>query len=83
MIALVAILSVVACSKESFVVWQLPSQIDSIGNSYVVQTVGGKVIVMDGGFAAEKDYLRGFIDALGGKVDAWIISHPTTTISPH
>ena len=73
---MVALLSVVACSKESFTVWQLPSQIDSIGNSYVVQTAGGKVIVMDGGFAAEKDYLRGFIDALGGKVDAWIISHP-------
>ena len=76
LIAMVALLCVVACTKESFTVWQLPSQIDSIGNSYVVQTTGGKVIVMDGGFAAEKDYLRGFIDALGGKVDAWIISHP-------
>jgi beta-lactamase superfamily II metal-dependent hydrolase len=29
---------------------------------------------MDGGY--DTDYLRGFIDALGGKVDAWIISHP-------
>ena len=76
LIALVALLSVVACSRESFVLWQLPSQIDSIGNSYVIRTAGGKVIVMDGGFAAEKDYLRGFIDALGGSVDAWIISHP-------
>lgn len=76
LIALVAILGVVACSKESFVIWQLPSQVDTIGNSYVIRTVNGKVIVMDGGFEAEKDYLRGFIDALGGKVDAWIISHP-------
>lgn len=76
LIALVAILGVVACSKESFVIWQLPSQVDTIGNSYVIRTVNGKVIVMDGGFGAEKDYLRGFIDALGGKVDAWIISHP-------
>ena len=76
LIALVAILGVVACSKESFVLWQLPSQVDTIGNSYVIRTVNGKVIVMDGGFEAEKDYLRGFIDALGGKVDAWIISHP-------
>jgi beta-lactamase superfamily II metal-dependent hydrolase len=42
----------------------------------VIRTVNGKVIVMDGGYEAEKDYLRGFIDALGGKVDAWIISHP-------
>lgn len=76
LIALVALLSFISCEKESFVLWQLPSQIDSIGNSYVVQTANGKVIVMDGGFEAEKDYLRGFIDALGGKVDAWIISHP-------
>ena len=76
LIALVALLGVVACSKESFVLWQLPSQVDTIGNSYVIRTVNGKVIVMDGGFEAEKDYLRGFIDALGGKVDAWIISHP-------
>lgn len=76
LIALVALLGVVACSKESFVLWQLPSQVDTIGNSYVIRTVNGKVIVMDGGYEAEKDYLRGFIDALGGKVDAWIISHP-------
>ena len=76
LIALIALLSFISCEKESFVLWQLPSQIDSIGNSYVVQTANGKVIVMDGGFEAEKDYLCGFIDALGGKVDAWIISHP-------
>lgn len=76
LIALIVLLSFISCEKESFVLWQLPSQIDSIGNSYVVQTANGKVIVMDGGFEAEKDYLRGFIDALGGKVDAWIISHP-------
>ena len=76
LIALVALLSFISCENESFVLWQLPSQIDSIGSSYVVQTANGKVIVMDGGFEAEKDYLRGFIDALGGKVDAWIISHP-------
>ncbi|MBR4995999.1 MAG: MBL fold metallo-hydrolase [Alistipes sp.] len=76
LIALIALFGVVSCSKEGCVVWQLPSQIDTIGNSYVVQTAGGKVVVMDGGFVAEKDYLRGFIDALGGKVDAWIVSHP-------
>ena len=76
LIALIALLSFISCEKESFVLWQLPSQIDSIGNSFVVLTANGKVFVMDGGFEAEKDYLRGFIDALGGKVDAWIISHP-------
>lgn len=43
-----------------FTVWQLPSQLDTIGNSYVFRTRSGKVIVMDG----------------GTKVDAWFISHP-------
>lgn len=75
-LALVAMWFVACESQDSFTLWQLPSQIDTIGNSYVVRTVGGKLIVMDGGMAAEKDYLKGFIDALGGRVDAWIVSHP-------
>lgn len=66
------------CRKDdTFTLWQLPSTTDNIGNSYVIQTPGGKLIVMDGGFETERNYLRGFIDALGGgKVDAWFISHP-------
>lgn len=63
-------------SQETFTLWQLESQVDTIGNSYVIRTTGGKLIVMDGGMAVEKDYLRGFIDALGGEVSAWIVSHP-------
>ena len=54
-------------SQETFTLWQLESQVDTIGNSYVIRTAGGKLIVMDGGMAVEKDYLRGFIDALGGR----------------
>jgi flavorubredoxin len=65
------------CAKKTFTVWQLPSLADSIGNSYVIQTANGKLIVMDGGYESERNYLRGFIDALGdGKVDAWFVSHP-------
>lgn len=76
-LATVALLLTVGChAKKTFTLWQLESQVNTIGNIYVIRTHSGKVIVMDGGDEVEKDYLRGFIDALGGKVDAWFVSHP-------
>lgn len=70
------IISGCAEKKETFTLWQLPSQVNTIGNSYVIQSVNGKLIVMDGGTKDETEYLRGFISALGEEVDAWFISHP-------
>ena len=61
---------------KGFVMWQIPSHEDTIGNSYVFLTNGGKVIVMDGGHDVEANTLRGFIGALGNEVEAWFISHP-------
>ncbi len=61
---------------KGFTMWQIPSHKNTIGNSYVFQTRGGKVIVMDGGFPEEAFTLRGFIGALGNEVEAWFISHP-------
>lgn len=62
--------------KKTFTLWQLPSQADDHGNSYVIRTANGHIIAMDGGKAPEADYLRGFLAGLGNKVDAWIVSHP-------
>ncbi|MBQ1908466.1 MAG: MBL fold metallo-hydrolase [Bacteroidaceae bacterium] len=62
--------------KSSFTMWQIPSHRNTIGNSYVFRTRGGKVVVMDGGFPEEEFTLRGFLGALGNEVDAWFISHP-------
>lgn len=73
------LLSAASCSspkEDTFTLWQLPSQVNTIGNSYVIQTVNGRVIVMDGGSKEETSYLRGFISALGAEVEAWFISHP-------
>lgn len=56
--------------------WQLPSQVNTIGNSYVFRINDGKVVVMDGGVKKEADYLRGFLAALGNRVDVWFVSHP-------
>jgi beta-lactamase superfamily II metal-dependent hydrolase len=63
-------------TKSDFELWQLPSQINTIGNSYVFRTADGKIAVMDGGVNAEAPYLLGFLAALGNKVDIWFISHP-------
>jgi len=59
-----------------FVLWQLPSQVNTIGNSYVFRMNNGKVVVMDGGVKEETPYLRGFLAALGNQVELWFVSHP-------
>lgn len=63
-------------SKSDFVLWQLPSQINTIGNSYVFRMNNGQVVVMDGGVKEEAEYLRGFLAALGNRVAVWFVSHP-------
>lgn len=65
-----------SAQDDTFTLWQLPSQINTIGNSFVIQTDDGKIIVMDGGVKEEEGYLRGFIGSLGNVVDCWFVSHP-------
>lgn len=65
-----------AFSRSGFTLWQLPSQVNTIGNSYVMQTSKGSVVVIDGGMKEEESYLRGFLAALGNEVEAWFVSHP-------
>lgn len=62
--------------KGHFTLLQLTSVTDTIGNSYILQTKGGKVIVIDGGFATEQDNLRARIAAVGNHVALWFITHP-------
>lgn len=61
---------------DTFTLWQLPSQVNTNGNSYVIRADDGKIIVMDGGVKEEESYLRGFIAALGNRVDCWFVTHP-------
>jgi glyoxylase-like metal-dependent hydrolase (beta-lactamase superfamily II) len=76
---LLLLCNIVSCTDtDSFTLWQLPSQIDNIGNSYVILTRNGKVVVMEGGLKEETSYLRGFLAALGNEVEAWFVSHPHT-----
>lgn len=61
---------------SNFAVWQLPSQVNTIGNSYVSRMSNGEVVVLDGGVTGEEAYLRGFLAALGNHVSLWLVSHP-------
>ena len=63
-------------SQAGFTLWQLPSMHNDIGNSYVLLTNKGRIVVMDGGTPKESLFLRGFLNALGNEVEAWFISHP-------
>jgi hypothetical protein len=62
--------------KGHFTMTQISSATDTIGNSYLFKTAGGKVIVVDGGFASDAENLRGHIMKAGGHVDLWFITHP-------
>lgn len=44
--------------------------------SYVMRTPKGKIIVIDGGNPGDAPYLRQFLAGLGGKVEAWFLTHP-------
>ncbi len=61
---------------KMFTVWQLPAQTPEQIMSYVFKTPGGKLIVLDGGAKGDSGYLRGFLAAMGNRVDHWILSHP-------
>lgn len=59
-----------------FSLMQISSATDTIGNSYLLRTSGGKVIMMDGGYASDAPKLRGKLAEVGNHVDLWFISHP-------
>ena len=63
-------------NPTSFTLWQLPSQKNTIQMSYVLRSIGGKLVVIDGGKTHDAEYLRNFIRTQGNHVSAWFITHP-------
>lgn len=63
-------------------VHMLKSVQDTIGDSFIITTEDGKVIVVDGGFQFETDYFIQYLKAVTGqkkpRIDAWFLSHPHT-----
>lgn len=56
-------------------VWCLSSRADAISLSTVFVSPEGKVLVIDGGFYPDGEFLGEFLRALGGRVDYWLITH--------
>ncbi len=58
----------------------LRSVTDTIGNSFIITTKDGKVIVMDGGHRTETPYFLEYLKAVTGQekphIDGWFLSHP-------
>lgn len=54
----------------------LKSQSESQMLSVLLETSQGSLIVVDGGLGADAAYLRSQIQARGGHVAAWLITHP-------
>lgn len=57
----------------------LRSVTDTIGDSFIITTEDGKVIVIDGGHKTETDYFVEYLKAVTGRrkphIDAWFLSH--------
>lgn len=56
--------------------WMLGSATGAQNLSIVIKSPHGKLIVVDGGWEADVDKLSELIMQQGGKVDAWLITHP-------
>ena len=56
--------------------WMLGSATGAQNLSIVIKSSHGKLIVIDGGWEADADKLSSLILQQGGKVDAWLITHP-------
>lgn len=58
----------------------LKSVEDAIGDSFIITTEDGKVIVIDGGYNFETDYFIQYLKAVTGqfvpKIDVWFLTHP-------
>ena len=54
--------------------YMLGSTTDTINTAFVLQS-GESVMVLDGGFPHEAEHLHRVLRDLGGKVDAWFLTH--------
>lgn len=56
--------------------WMLGSATGAQNLSIVIKSPNGKLIVVDGGWEADAEKLSSLILQQGGRVDAWLITHP-------
>ncbi|MBP5092864.1 MAG: MBL fold metallo-hydrolase [Abditibacteriota bacterium] len=75
-ITLIALITMAVTANADFKVWQLaPNNHPSQMMGYVIQTQHGKIIMIDGGCPPDGEMIRDFVNARGGVVHAWFITH--------
>lgn len=62
--------------EKDFSLWQLDQFDDVVQMGYIIKTDDDSLIVVDGGGADSVNIVEDYLVQLGGKVDAWIITHP-------
>lgn len=65
-----------AVKNKEYRIHQLPLQTVNQGMSYVIELPSGELVVIDGGFKGDGDYLHDFVTSHGGVVHSWFITHP-------
>lgn len=66
-------------NRNSYEGWKVTQYADvsgAQGSFYTLENMDGRFIIIDGGWAANEDYVRDVISRHNNRVDAWIISHP-------
>ncbi|MDD3412637.1 MAG: DUF6077 domain-containing protein [Lachnospiraceae bacterium] len=63
-------------SNQTYKLYQLNMNEDAGGLGYVLQLPSGGLVIIDGGYYGDGPAVREFIKSQGGKVQAWILTHP-------
>ncbi|MBR6427822.1 MAG: MBL fold metallo-hydrolase [Clostridia bacterium] len=68
------------CTAGENALHMLPSSTDTICNSFIITTMNGGLIVIDGGFRSETPFFLQSLKRISGErrphIDAWFLSHP-------
>lgn len=63
-------------NDDGWLIGQYASVTGQQSSFYTISDHEGHLIVIDGGWEEDATYVKQVIDYFGGKVDAWIITHP-------
>ena len=63
-------------NPTGLLIGQYPSLTNDQSSFYTITDSDGHLIVIDGGWEGDAEYVREVVEYFGGKIDAWMITHP-------
>lgn len=76
LISLLIIAFVKMNNRKRWAVTQYGDPASGQSSFYTIKSYKGELIIIDGGWDYQEDYVREIIKSSGGHVSAWILSHP-------